>query len=68
MNGWFRPTTGKPMAQADGDDSSTMLPEPKTTREPYPHLDSIAKDEAIFRLKKQYELLEKRVADLEKRP
>ncbi len=39
---------------------------PKTTRDPYPLLDSVAKDEAIFRLKKQYELLEKRVADLEK--
>ena len=59
---WYR--EGKPEPQADGDDG--LVPEKPTTREPYPHLDSIAKDEAIFRLKKQYELLEQRVADLEK--
>lgn len=47
--------------------TATVLPEPRTRYERYPHLNSIEKDEAIYMLQKRYELLEKRVDELEKK-
>ncbi len=58
---WYRDR--KPEPQADGADRA--FEEKQTRLERYPQMNSVQQDEMIYHLKKQYELMEKRVADLE---
>lgn len=60
-SGWFRPPA---ISQADGDDGQS---EKATRMEPYPQLNSIQQDEAIYWLKGVVGRLEKRIDVLEKK-